>query len=268
MNEDFCLISIIMAAYNAERTVGFAVESVLKQTYENFELLVINDCSTDNTRKIVEEYAEKDSRVKLITNPENLGVSLTRLEGLKQANGDWIAIIDSDDAWMPEKLEKQIALQKKLNTDLVFTGVKYLKADGTPLDWELKVPDEIGYKKMLKQNLIANPSTLVRKELYEKYYAIGDEMHEDFALWLSILKTGINAYAVTEPLTIVRISPNSKSGNKLKSAVMNWKTYRYMKMNIFSSAYYMCWYTVNGILKYRNLKRGLNETINYKRSFI
>ncbi|MBR3439340.1 MAG: glycosyltransferase family 2 protein, partial [Clostridia bacterium] len=147
-----------------------------------------------------------------------------------------------------------ISLQKRLNAELVFTGVKYLKADGTPLDWELEVPDEIGYKKLLKQNLIANPSVLVKKELYERYYAIGDEMHEDFALWLSILKTGINAYAVKEPLTIVRISPNSKSGNKFKSAVMNWKTYRYMKMNIFSSAYYMCWYTVNGILKYRNLK--------------
>ena len=254
MREEFGLISIIMAAYNAEKTIGFAIDSVLKQTYEVFELLVINDCSTDGTETIVKEYTEKDCRIKLINNSRNLGVSLTRLEGLKQAKGDWIAILDSDDAWMPEKLEKQIALQKRLNAELVFTGVKYLKADGTPLGWELEVPDEIGYKKLLKQNLIANPSALVKKELYESYYAIGDEMHEDFALWLSILKTGINAYAVTEPLTIVRISPNSTSGNKIKSAVMNWKTYRYMKMNIFSSVYYMCWYTINGILKYRNLK--------------
>ena len=254
MREEFGLISIIMAAYNAEKTIGFAIDSVLKQTYEVFELLVINDCSTDGTETIVKEYTEKDCRIKLINNSRNLGVSLTRLEGLKQAKGDWIAILDSDDAWMPEKLEKQIALQKRLNAELVFTGVKYLKADGTPLGWELEVPDEIGYKKLLKQNLIANPSALVKKELYESYYAIGDEMHEDFALWLSILKTGINAYAVTEPLTIVRLSPNSKSGNKIKSAVMNWKTYRYMKMNIFSSVYYMCWYTINGILKYRNLK--------------
>lgn len=254
MSEDFGLISVIMAAYNAEKTIGFAVESVLRQTYKNFELLVINDCSTDGTEKIVKEYASKDNRVKLITNPENLGVSLTRLEGLKQAKGDWIAILDSDDAWMPEKLEKQIELQKVLNAELVYTGVKYIRPDGTSFDWELKVPDEIGYKKILKQNLIANPSALVRKNLYERYYAIGDEMHEDFALWLSILKTGINAYAVKEPLTIVRISPNSKSGNKFKSAVMNWKTYRYIKLNLFSSAYYMCWYILNGLLKYKNLK--------------
>lgn len=252
--ENFGLISIIMAAYNAEKIIGFAIDSVINQTYQNWELIIVNDCSIDNTEAIVKAYVEKDSRVKLMTNPENLGVSLTRLEALKNCFGDWIAILDSDDAWMPEKLEKQIAFQSSINADLVFTGVKYIKANGTPLDWEMKVPDEIDYKKLLKQNLIANPSALVRKDLYSKHYAIGDEMHEDFALWLSILKTGINAYAVTEPLTIVRISHGSKSGNKFKSAIMNWKTYRYIGLDPVSSAYYMIWYTVNGILKYRHLK--------------
>ena len=252
--ESFGLISIIMAAYNAEKTIGYAIESVLAQTYKDFELLVVNDCSKDNTEAVVKSYSEKDGRVKLFSNPENLGVSLTRLEALKRAKGEWIAILDSDDAWMPEKLEKQIALQKKTGAELVFTGVKYISENGTPIDWQLTVPKEIGYKKLLKQNLIANPSALVKKSLYSDNYAIGDEMHEDFAVWLGILKTGIKAYAVTEPLTVVRISSHSKSGNKLKSAVMNWKTYRYMKMNVFSSAYYMCWYTVNGVLKYRNLK--------------
>ncbi len=254
MFEDFGLISVIMAAYNAEKTVGFAVDSVLKQTYENFELLVINDCSTDSTEKIVKEYAAKDARVKLITNPENLGVSLTRLEGLKQAKGDWIAILDSDDAWMPEKLEKQITLQKRLNADVVFTAVTYIASDGKSLNWVLNVPESVNYKKLLKQNIITNSSAITKKDLFEQYYAIGDDMHEDFAIWLNILKAGYKAYAIDEPLTIYRVSVNSKSGNKFKSAVMNWKTYRYMKMNIFSSAYYMCWYTVNGILKYRNLK--------------
>ncbi len=251
---DFGLISIIMAAYNAEKTIGFAVESVLNQTYNDFELIIVNDCSKDNTEAIIKSYAEKDSRVKPISNEKNLGVSLTRLEALKKSQGEWIAILDSDDAWMPDKLEKQIKLQQSKNADLVFTGVKYIDSEGNSLDWELNVPEEIGYKKLLKQNLIANPSTLVSKKLYSDHYAIGDDMHEDFALWLSILKSGIIAHAVTEPLTIVRISPDSKSGNKFKSAVMNWKTYRYTGLTFFSSVYYMIWYTVNGILKYRHLK--------------
>ncbi len=252
--ENFGLISIIMAAYNAGNTVGFAVESVLNQTYKNFELIIVNDCSKDNTESIVQSYTAKDNRVKLISNEKNLGVSLTRLEALKNCSGEWVAILDSDDAWMPEKLEKQIELQRSKNAEVIFTGVKYISSEGESLDWELKVPKEIGYKKLLKQNLIANPSALVRKELYSDFYAIGDDMHEDFAVWLGILKSGITAYAVTQPLTVVRISRNSKSGNKFRSAVMNWKTYRYMGLNIIESAYYMIWYSVNGIMKYKNLK--------------
>ena len=155
---------------------------------------------------------------------------------------------------MPDKLEKQIELQQSKNASLIFTGVKYIDSKGNSLDWELKVPESIGYRKLLKQNLIANPSALVRKELYSDYYAVGDDMHEDFAVWLGILKSGIDAFAVTEPLTTVRISPDSKSGNKFKSAIMNWKTYRYMGLNVIESAYYMIWYSVNGIMKYKNLK--------------
>ena len=252
--EDFGLISIIMAAYNAGKTVGFAVESVLNQTYKNFELIIVNDCSKDNTESIVQSYAAKDNRIKLISNEKNLGVSLTRLEALKNCSGEWIAILDSDDAWMPEKLEKQIELQRSKNAEVIFTGVKYIDSEGESLDWELKVPEEIGYKKLLKQNLITNSSALVRKSLFSDNYAIGDDMHEDFAVWLNILKSGLKAYAVPESLIIYRVSSGSKSGNKFRSAVMNWKTYRYMGLNIIKSAYYMIWYTVNGIMKYKNLK--------------
>ncbi|MBR6940130.1 MAG: glycosyltransferase family 2 protein, partial [Clostridia bacterium] len=111
-SENFGLISIIMAAYNAEKTIGYAIDSVLCQTYKNFELIIVNDCSEDNTESIVQSYAAKDNRIKLISNEKNLGVSLTRLEALKNCSGEWVAILDSDDAWMPEKLEKQIELQR------------------------------------------------------------------------------------------------------------------------------------------------------------
>lgn len=254
MTMEFGLISIIMAAYNAEKTVGYAIESVLSQSYGNFELIVINDCSEDNTESIVKAYSQKDSRIRVISNAKNSGVSITRLNGLKEAKGEWIAILDSDDAWAPEKLEKQIYLQKSKNADFVFCGAKYIDEFGKPYDYVLHVPAEIQYKQLLKQNVIHNPSALLRKELYTKYYVIGDDLHEDFAMWLSILKTGIVAYGIDEPLLIVRRYASSKSGNKFKSAIMNWKTYRYMEINIISSAYYMCWYTIKGILKYRNLK--------------
>lgn len=254
MQEDFGLISIIMAAYNTEKTIEQAINSVLSQTYTNFELLVVNDCSTDRTAEWVKSIAAKDSRVRLISNVKNNGVSYTRKHGLEEAKGDWIAILDSDDAWEPEKLEKQIVLQRRTNADLLFTGSAFMDSEGHPIDWCLHAPKEVTYRQLLKQNVLSNSSALVRKELYAKYYAIGDGMHEDFAIWLSILKEGKKAYGVDEPLLIYRIAKSSKSGNKVKAARMNWNTYRYVGLNLMEAIYYECWYIFNGIRKYRNLR--------------
>ena len=253
-HEDFGLISIIMAAYNAEKTIEQAISSVLNQTYPNFELLVINDCSKDGTARLVENIAAKDSRVRLISNEKNSGVSFTRKHGLEEAKGAWIAILDSDDAWAAEKLEKQIALQEKTNADLLFTGSAFMDVDGKPIDWYLTAPAEVTYRQLLKQNVLSNSSALVRKELYAKHYAVGDGMHEDFAIWLSILKEGRKAYGVNEPLLIYRIAKSSKSGNKVKAAKMNWNTYRYVGLNALEAAYYEVWYMFKNLVKYTNLK--------------
>lgn len=172
--------------------------------------------------ELVESIAAKDSRVHLVSNVKNSGVSYTRKHGLEEAKGAWIAILDSDDVWAPEKLEKQISLQKRMNANLLFTGSAFMDSDGHPIDWYLHAPAEVTYRQLLKQNVLSNSSALVRKELYTKHYAAGDGMHEDFAIWLSILKEGNKAYGVDEPLLIYRIAKSSKSGNKVKAAKMNW----------------------------------------------
>lgn len=254
LHKEFGLISIIMAAYNAEKTIELAIESVLNQTYSNFELLVINDCSKDRTAKLVEAFSAKDNRVRLISNEKNCGVSFTREHGLEEAKGAWIAVLDSDDAWAPEKLEKQIELQNRTNADLLFTGSAFMDSDGRPIDWYLHAPEEVTYRQLLKQNILSNSSALVRKELYAKYYAVGDGMHEDFAIWLSILKEGKKAYGVDEPLLIYRIAKSSKSGNKVKAAKMNWNTYRYIGLNPVEAAYYEGWYMIKNVIKYTNIK--------------
>lgn len=254
MQSGFGRISIIMAAYNAEKTIEQAIYSVLCQTYPDFELLVVNDCSTDKTAALVAAIAEKDDRVRLISNEKNGGVSYTRKHGLEEARGEWIAILDSDDAWASEKLEKQIELQKKTNAELLFTGSAFMDADGKPINWYLSAPAEVTYRQLLKQNVLSNSSALVRKKLYAKHYAVGDEMHEDFAIWLSILKKGRKAYGVDEPLLIYRLAKSSKSGNKIKAARMNWNTYRYVGLNPVEALYYECWYMAKNIVKYANLK--------------
>ena len=261
-HEKFGLISIIMAAYNAERTIEQAIGSVLNQTYSNFELLVINDCSRDKTTQIVESITKRDSRVRLILNEKNSGVSYTRKHGLKEAKGEWIAILDSDDAWAPEKLEKQIMLQEQTNADLLFTGSAFMDADGEPINWYFAAPTEVTYRQLLKQNVLSNSSALVRKELYAKHYATNDGMHEDFAIWLSILKEGRKAYGVNEPLLIYRITKSSKSGNKVKAAIMNWNTYRYVGLNVAETIYYEAWYMVKNVIKYTNLNIVSKRTTN------
>lgn len=246
------LISILMAAYNSEKTIRYAIDSVLVQTFHDWELLIIDDCSADNTLNVAESY--KDTRIRILKNDRNCGVSLTRKKGLDAAEGDWIAVLDSDDMWAPDKLEKQLALVRLTDAALVFTGSAFIKADGMPIDWQLHVPSTLPYRELLKQNLVSNSSVLVRKDLYKNYYAVGDDMHEDFAIWLGITKSGVTAYGIDEPLLFYRLTKSSKSSNKLKAAKMNWNTYRNAGLGPLTSAYYMCWYTVKGLLKYRNLK--------------
>ena len=246
------LVSIIMAAYNAEKTIRFAINSILAQTYTSWELLVINDCSKDGTATIVSTYS--DARIRLLENDKNSGVSISRKKGMEAANGEWIAVLDSDDAWTPDKLEKQIKLANDTGAELIFTGSAFMDDDGKPIDWQLHVPTTLPYRELLKQNLVSNSSVLVKAALYKHFYAIGDEMHEDFAIWLGITRTGRVAYGIDEPLLVYRVASSSKSSNKLKAARMNWNTYRYVGLGTLASAYYMCWYTVKSLLKYRHLK--------------
>ena len=250
--EDKELISIIMAAYNAEKTIKFAIESVLKQTYSNWELLVIDDCSKDKTAEIIKLF--NDERIKYLKNDKNSGVSITRKNGLEIARGQWIAILDSDDAWKEDKLEKQLQLARIKNAKLIFTGSTFMDNNGKLIDWQLHVPESLPYKQLLKQNLISNSSVLVRTDLYRKYYAIGDNMHEDFAMWLNITKDGVLAYGIDEPLLIYRLAKSSKSSNKFKAAKMNWNTYRYVGLNPINASYYMCWYTIKNLIKYSHLR--------------
>lgn len=254
MNNQNELVSIIMPAYNAEKTLPQAVASVLAQTWANFELIIIDDCSTDGTKALAQNFQDRDCRVRVLSNASNSGASQTRHNGVVQAQGQWLAFLDSDDAWAADKLEKQMDLQKARRADLIFTGSAFMDHESAPKDWTLHVPDTIGYRKLLKQNLISNSSVLVRKDRYLECECLSDGLHEDFVCWLRMLRGGALACGIDEPLLIYRLSPTSKSGNKLKAAKMNWNAYRAAGLSVPAAAYYMVFYAVNSLLKYRNLK--------------
>lgn len=248
-------ISIVMPAYNAEGTIKDAIESVLHQYYTTWELIIIDDFSSDGTQTVAQEYCRRDKRIHYMRNEQNLGVAESRNRGVEQAAYDWIAYLDSDDMWTPDKLQKQVSLLNvKKNASLIYTGTAYMTAEGVHLETILKVPETVTYSELLKQNIISCSSVLVKKEKALSYKMQRDDLHEDFAAWLKILRAGNQACGINEPLLIYRLSDGSKSGNKWKAAIMNFKTYRYIGLNIIQSLYYMCFYIVRNLKKYAKLK--------------
>lgn len=250
------MITIIMPAYNCEKFIKQAVQSVISQTYEDWKLIIIDDCSTDGTRRLATELAAGDARIELLCNEKNQGVSRTRNRGIKEAKTEWIAFLDSDDAWDKEKLAKQVALTEgNPQAEFTFTGSAFMRESGELMDAVFQVPERVTRRKLLKQNVISCSSVMIKRELLLRHpMPEGKEIHEDFAVWLTVLSEIEYAYGINEPLLTYRVYQGSKSGNKRKAARMNWNTYRKVGLNPVVAAYYMFWYAVNGIKKHRKLK--------------
>lgn len=143
MNNDS--ISIVMPAYNCEKYVSESIKSVINQTHKNWELIVINDGSMDNTLSVISKIAIKDSRIRILNNSSNMGVSETRNRGIEQSNGNWIAFLDSDDVWETSKLEKQVDLANEKNAEFIFTGSSYIDDDGIPYKGIFEIDEEVTY---------------------------------------------------------------------------------------------------------------------------
>lgn len=247
------LISIITPVFNSELYLEETIISVIKQSYTNWELILIDDGSTDNSFNIMKSMEKKDNRIKVFKNDNNLGVSNTRNRGIEISEGKWIAFLDSDDSWDHLKLEKQIKVIESKECCFVFTGSKYINEKGIPFKGIMNVPDKINYKQLRKHNVISCSSVLVTKDVFNNIKMENDDMSEDFAVWLKILQKDIIAYGVDEPLLIYRISRNSKSGNKLKTFQMAYKVYRFIGINPISSTYYTLNHLVASIFKYKKI---------------
>lgn len=245
-------ISIITPAYNCEKYLEEAVNSVLSQTWQDWELLIIDDCSRDNTYACMQEIAKQDQRIRIFQNSRNLGAAGTRNFGIRQAKGQWIAFLDSDDLWHPEKLTKQMAVAKRdQEAKFLFTGSAFIEDDGMTIAHVLHVPEKIGRRKLLGQNVISCSSVLIRKELMIEFPMPEEAgIHEDFATWLAILEKVHCAYGVDEPLLIYRRALASKSGEKGKSAQMNWQTYIKAGVPPVQRFFCMFSYTIHGLWKY------------------
>lgn len=243
-------ISVILPAYQAGRSIGQAIESVLGQTCEEtWELLVIDDHSTDDTPAIVRRYT-KDPRIRYVRRKKNQGVAAARNLGIRRARGKYVAFLDADDWWDADKLKLQMECIRRTGAVLCCTGRELMRSDGAPAGRVIGVPEQITYPMLMRTNVIPCSSAVLLTDVAREFGFVCDRYHEDYILWLRILRKYRTAAGVNVPALKCRLSEGGKSRNKWKSARMQYGSYRYLGYGCLQAFYYMIFYTLNGIRKY------------------
>ena len=242
-------VSIIVPMYNAEKFIGKTIESVLAQTYQNWEMLIMNDVSTDNSLAIVSLYAKKDERIKIVNTEKNVGVVKGRNFLIDLASGKYIAFLDADDYWHNEKLEKQIKFMKEKNASISYTEYTRVKENEEKIN-DVIIKEEISYNDMLKNNYLGCLTVIYDAEKIGKRYFKELEKNEDYVLWLEIVKDVNTIYGLKENLAYYRVLDNSRSSNKVKTAKVRWEIYRKIeKLSLLKSIYYFLHYAIRAVLK-------------------
>ena len=245
------LVSIITPVYNCEKLLATTIDCVIAQTHSNWELLLVDDCSSDDSAKIAKEYAKKDKRVKYFKLKENSGAAIARNTALENSKGRFIAYLDSDDLWKPEKLEKQVKFM--LDNNYAFSCTDYIKIDeeGNELK-EIKIPKQVNYNLYLRNTIIQTVGVMVDTKITGKEVLVMPNIRrrQDAATWCQILKAGHDCYEVPESLSYYRVVTNSLSSNKFKAVKGTWHLYREIeKLPLWKACYCFVGYAFNAVKK-------------------
>ena len=241
-------VSVIIPVYNGARYIKKAIDSALAQDVD-LDVYVIDDCSTDDLSSVMTAY-EGDPRVKLIRNEVNLGVASGRNKGVKLSDADYIAFLDADDWWEEGKLSVQLRAMKKTGAVLSSTARELMDPEGVSTGRTIGIRKKIELKDILKHNMISTSAVVVRRDVMMAHPMEHDDSHEDYIAWIGIIKEHGFAIGINRPYLKYRLSEGSKSRNKLKSAKMTFKVYRYCGYGVFSSLIHFITYAFNGVKKY------------------
>ena len=222
------VVSVVMAARDAEETIRASIESVTRQTYPDWELIIIDDSSWDTTPQIIGEAIENDPRIRVHENIRILGVAKSRNIGIELARGEWVAFLDSDDLWREDKLEKQLTFMAETGAAISYTGTAYIDEENNPSEYVLRAERELTYPELLRKNLMSCSSVMVRRDIMERTGFASDDMSEDYAAWMQIVSEVGCAYGLDEPLLVYRMSGTSKSSGRYRSGVMTYRAYRHV----------------------------------------
>ncbi len=244
------LVSVITPVYNREKVLKQTVESVLSQTFEDFEYILVNDASTDNSLAILEEFEKKDKRVKVINLEKNKGPAGARNAGVDEAKGRYIAFLDSDDIWNKEKLKIQLDFMNEKATAISFTSFELIDVDGNSLGKTVRAKKEVDLDTFLKCTCIGFSTSMIDVAKTGRFNFIDIPIRQDAHLWITLLKRGFVAYGIEKTLVKYRVHRGNISANKFKAALGTWNLYyKIEKLGFFKSLYYFSHYAVNGVLK-------------------
>lgn len=241
-------VSVIIPVHNGAAFIARALDSVMKQDVP-LEVIIIDDGSTDELAMILDPYL-KFPGIRLIRNSHNIGVAESRNKGVRAARGEFIAFLDCDDWWEPRKLKRQLKLMEETGCVLCATGRRLVTPDGKTTEKVIGVKESLSYKDLLFQNPINCSSVVIKRNVAVAFPMGHDEYHEDYIMWLQILKHYHKACAINEPLLNYRLSSMGKSGSKLQSARMTFRVYRHMGFGIIKSMFCFAGYVINGVRKY------------------
>lgn len=245
------LISIIVPVYNAERFIIETMDCVLAQTCSDWELLLVEDGSSDNTVKVIEQYREEkqEDRIRLIRQPANMGAAKARNRGLQEAKGRYIAYLDADDLWVPEKLERELTFMKEKEAAFVFTGYEFADANGKGTGKVVRVPETLTYRQALSNTTIFTTTVMFdRFQMDNALLEMPVIKSEDTALWWKVLRNGYVAYGLDENLAKYRRPGKSLSSNKLEALRRIWNLYRKAEgMSIPDSLWHFCFWAVRAV---------------------
>lgn len=239
------LVSIITPAYNCSEFIKGTIDSVQQQTYDHWEMIIVDDCSSDKTYKLANQAAGSDARIKVIRNSKNEGPAISRNRATEEAKGSYIAFLDGDDCWNSEKLETQLSFMKEKGALFSHTSYMLINEDGEELGKKSTAPQSIGYRNLIKFNWIGTSTVMYNSEKLGKHFMADLHNRQDWACWIQLSKKAV-IHFIDTPLTKYRVQKNSISKNKFKMIKYHWAVYKNVEgFNTFKSIVFLLLNLVN-----------------------
>lgn len=246
------LVSVIMPTYNCGNFIEETVNTVINQTYKNWELIIVDDYSKDDTEEIIKQYILKDSRIKYFKFDSNQGAAMARTKAMELAKGNYMAFLDSDDLWEIDKIERQIKFMEENNYNFTCTAYEQIDEKGKKLNKIIKPKKKADYNRILLDCPVGNSTVMYNVDNLKKFVVPNIRKRNDDALWLQILKKEKYIYGMNDVLMKYRIRSNSISSNKLDLIKYHWQLYREIEhLSIPRSIFHICWW---GAIKILNIK--------------